>query len=158
MAVPTPIGRNRRHLIGRRGRAAAATLAVLVTGAVAAYAEFSGSGPGPGGPVAAGSAAIAIPSSTVGPLTPQINPADTTPITVTVDNPGPGALTVGEITGQVRQSSGCQSAWFTVASVAAPGSLAPGQHTYASSVILNDNDRDQKACASQKQTIDWAAH
>ena len=58
----------------------------------------------------------------------------------------------------MRQSGGCPSAWFTVTSVAAPGSVAPGVHTYASSVILNDNDRDQKACTDQKQTIDWTAH
>jgi hypothetical protein len=35
--------------------------------------------------------------------------------------------------------------------------VAPGVHTYSSSVILNNNDRNQTACTSGTQTIDWTS-
>lgn len=145
-----------RGILGTRRRlAVAATAVALAAGALAAYAELGG--PGPGGTVPlAGTSAVSVAPTTVGPLSPQINPADTTAIEVSVDNTASAAVSVGQITGTVRTSGGCQSAWFTVAPIAAPGPIAPGEHTYPSSVILNDNDRDQTACTSQRQTIDWA--
>lgn len=141
-------------LRSRRGLAAAATAAVAAAVGLAAYAQFSpstGANP-PAGPV--GATLSAAPTS-VGPLSPQLNPADTTPVTVTVDNTGSASIAIGQISGVVRSSAGCPGSWFTVAPIAAPGQVAPGTHSFGSSVILNDNDRDQSACTSQPRTIDW---
>jgi hypothetical protein len=151
------MSRRRGGYLGtRRGLAVSATLVVLAAGGIAAYAQFTGSG-SPGAPLggAAAAAALRIADTTVGPLTPQINPSDTTPVSVTVDNTAASSAFVGQISGAVETRGGCLGTWFTVASVPPPGVVTPGTHTYSSSVILNDDDRDQTACTSQTQTIRW---
>jgi hypothetical protein len=140
----------------RRGLAASAAVLAIAAGAIGAYAEFTSS-PSATGAAAAVSGQVTIAPTRVGPLSPQLNPADTTPITVTVDNTSASNELVGPITGSVRSSGGCLAAWFTVAPVAAPGSVSPGTHTYPSSVILNDDDRNQTACNSVTETIDWTS-
>lgn len=145
----------RAALLGtRRALAVLATLIVLCAGAIASYVLFAGSGGGATTTLSGPGGRITIAATTVGPLTPQINPADTTPITVTVDNTTPHATYVAQISGTIQASGACQSSWFSVAPIA-PGTIAPGEHTYASSVILNDNDRNQTACTSHVQRIVW---
>jgi len=149
------IRRRAGFLRTRRGLAASATLLVICAASAAAYAQFTSSGSDPSASAGAATDRVTIGPTTVGPLSPQLNPADTTPVTVTVDNTGASGTFVGRITGAVRTSGGCQSVWFTVAPVAPPGIVAPGEHSYPSSVVLIDDDRNQTACTSQKQTIDW---
>lgn len=146
--IPGRLARSRRTL------ALGALLAALAAAGIAAYAQFSSGG---GGTAAPGAGALTISSPPVGPLSPQLNPADSTPVTVTVTVGGTSPLSVGRLSGSVRPSAGCESSWFTVAPVIAPGSLTPGTHTFASSVILNDDDRNQTACTTHPQTIDWTA-
>lgn len=155
----TWVDRQARGLAGRPARLALATTLLALAGAGAATYAERGS-PGTGGatvPVAGAGDVITIAPSGVGPLSPQINPADTTPVTLTVENSGASPVSLGTITGSVRTQAGCEGSWFTVAPVVAPGDVAPGAHTYVSSVILNDNDRNQTACTARKLTIDWTA-
>jgi hypothetical protein len=144
-----------RFFGSRRRLAAAAMLAVLAAGLAAVYAQFNSSGGAAGPSTGAAGSVARVQATTVGPLTPQLNPADTTPITVTVDNAGPSGAYLGAISGAVRSEGGCLGAWFSVAPVASPGTVGSGEHSYASSVILNDNDRNQTGCLSRKLTIDW---
>jgi len=144
--------------IGTKKRAAVAiTLVVVAASAVGAYAYFTASGTGTGTFTSGTIGAIHISSNTVGPLFPQTNTASTSPITVTVDNTGASSEYVGQITGTVADNGGCSGSWFTVASITTPGLLTPGTHTFASSVILNDNNGNQNACAGQTETINWVS-
>jgi hypothetical protein len=145
----------RLGLLGtRRALAASATVIVLAAGAIASDLLFAGSGGGATTTLTAAGGGITIATTTVGPLTPQINPADTTPVTVTVDNTASHTTYVAQIAGAIQTNGACEGSWFSVAPIA-PGAIAPGEHTYASSVILNDNDRNQAACTSHTQTIVW---
>ena len=152
--MATQLARVSMFLGRRRALAAAATVAVLAAAAVASYAQFTGPGNDAVTPPSGGIGAVTITSPPVGPLTPQINPDDTTPFAVTVDNTGTDSIYVAQITGEVPTYGGCLGWWFTVAPIA-PGTITPGEHTYSSSVVLRNTDGDQTACTSQKQTIDW---
>ena len=145
-----------RFLRTRGPLGASAAVVALSAVAVASYAQFTGPGSGASTVTSDGIGAVTVSSPTVGPLSPQINPDDTTAITVTVDNTGGSSTYVAQITGAVQTRGGCQSWWFTVEPIA-PGTITPGEHTYPSSVILRDTDRDQTACLSQTETIDWTA-
>jgi hypothetical protein len=151
--VATQFARASTFLGRRRVLGAAATVVVLAA-AVASYAQFTGPGNDAGTPVSSGIGAVTITSPAVGPLSPQINPEDTTPVAVTVNNTGADSVHVAQITGAVATHGGCLGWWFTVAPIA-PGTITPGEHTYSSSVVLRNTDGDQTACTSQKQTIDW---
>lgn len=157
--TPSPATLTARiHAASTRRRLAILSVVVaLVGGGVAAYAQFSASGGGTGSFTSTTPGAVTISSPNVGPLYPQINPADTTPLTVTVSVGGSANEFVGQITGTVQTVGGCLGSWFTVAPIAAPGDLTPGNHTFSSSVILNDDDRDQSACAGQTETINWTS-
>jgi hypothetical protein len=139
-----------------RGLAVAAALTAACVGVVVAYAATA-TGGGTASFQSGTVGAIAISSPSVGPLYPQLSSAATTPVTVTVDNTGGTSQVVGQITGAVNTSGGCLGSWFTVASIPAPGSLAPGNHTFSSSVILNDTGIDQDACINKSVTISWTS-
>ena len=140
----------------KKGLAVAAAVAVACVGAVVAYAATA-TGGGSGSFQSGTVGAITISSPSVGPLYPQLDPTATTPVTVTVSNAGATSQVVEKITGTVETSGGCLGSWFTVASIAAPGSLTPGNHTFASSIILNDAGVDQDACINLTRTIDWSS-
>ena len=141
----------------RRGLTPVVAVIVTVAAAVGAYAFFSASGSGTGTFTSGTVGAITITNTTVGPLSPQMDSSQTTPLTVTVNNAGATSQFVGAITGSVATNGSCQGSWFTVASVAAPGLLTPGNHTFSSSVIFNDTGTSQNACAGQTETINWTS-
>jgi hypothetical protein len=146
-----------KFIRSKKGIALAASLVVVIAGAVGAYAYFTAAGSGTGTFTSGNVGAITISSATVGPLFPQTDSSQTTALTVTVHNGGASSQYVGQITGTVATNGGCQGSWFSVASIAAPGVLTPGDHTFSSSVILNDNGGNQDACAGQTETINWAS-
>ena len=100
-------------------------------------------------------------SDAAGPLYPQTNPSNTTPITIHVTNNGGGSQYVGQITGAIDATTlpaGCDPSWFTIASATAPGLVAAGATVSASSsIILNDNGGNQNACANHTFTINWTS-
>lgn len=138
-----------------------AVLAVAAVSAVAAYAYFTATGHGTGTFSSGQIGSVTVNSDAVGPLYPQTNPANTSPVQVRVTNNGSGSQYVGQITGSIDPNSlpaGCDPNWFTIAAIPAPGLVGAGQEVDpTTTIILNDNGGNQNACANTTFTIDWTS-
>ncbi len=147
-----------RFLKTKKGLALLVAVVAVAASAVGAYAYFSTSGSGTGSFSTGALWLDQVTSETVGPLY-RRRIRRRCACTVHVANNGGGTQYVGQITGMVDASSavGCDPSWFTVAPISAPGRLTPGSHDFGSSIILNDLNGNQDACASASLTIDWTS-
>lgn len=149
----------KKFFFGSRKRLAlTVSLVVALAAAAGAYAYFTATGSGSGTFTTDSPKNIVITSVPVGPLWPQSNPANTTPITVDLNNPGDGPEYVGTLSGTVAPPTvSCNAGWFTVAPVTVNAEIAPGDNYVTSSVILNDLNTNQNACAGKTVGITWSS-
>jgi hypothetical protein len=135
-------------------------VAVAAVVAVGAYAYFTAAGSGTGSFSSGQIGSVTIASDPAGPLYPQTNPANTTAVQLYVTNNGSGSQYVGALSGTIDANSlpvGCNAGWFTIAPVPAIGLVGAGQTaTPTTTIILNDNNGNQNACANTTFTINWA--
>ena len=143
-------------LTKKKGIATLTAIAVVVLGAVGAYAYFTAPGSGAGSATVGNASPINLSSPSVGPLYPG---SGTVPVTVTVNNPGTGSQLVGTISGTVTTQGGCLGTWFTVAPINFNAQVAGGASpTAATTVQMNNPAVNQDACQGLTMNIAWTSN
>ena len=85
----------------KKGISLVAAVVAVAAMAVGAYAYFSAAGAGTGTFSSGQIGSVTLSSALVGPIYPQTNAANTTPITVSMTNNGSGSQYVGALSGSV---------------------------------------------------------